>query len=143
MFLQKIKKRVVCQPTLTEKLYFRHKIKTQMKKILLMSALSVAMLGAVNAQTTTTAPARTASTAQQSPAVKAKFKVSDITKAVALEGDQFAKVNAIYLEYFNKLETLGASATPAQKAELDKVADTALKGVLTAEQYKRWTSSPK
>lgn len=112
-----------------------------MKKILFMSALSIAVFGAANAQTAQTAtPARTTTT-QQAPSVKAKFLVSKITNAVALEGAQFGKVNTILVEYYTKLETLGANATAAQKTDLDKATDKALQGVLTAEQFAKYQSS--
>lgn len=105
-----------------------------MKKILLMSALSIASFGVMNAQSATTT--QTTTTTKQAPQVRAKAMVSKITKSVGLQGDQWTKVNTLYVEYFTKLDVVGADA--AKVKELDKTTDAALAGILTPSQLKLW-----
>lgn len=108
-----------------------------MKKILLMSALSIAVFGTMNAQNAATASTTTVAQ-KQSPHVRAKTMVAKITSVSQLQGDQIGKVNQLYVEYFTKVDALGANATPAQLKELNAGVDAQLKGTLTPAQYKFW-----
>ncbi|HLP21757.1 MAG TPA: hypothetical protein VK174_15700 [Chitinophagales bacterium] len=107
-----------------------------MKKILLMSALSIASFGVMNAQSATTTQSTTTTTTKQSPQARAKAMVSKITKSVGLQGDQWTKVNTLYVEYFTKLDVVSADA--AKVKELDKTTATTLAGILTPSQLKLW-----
>ena len=108
-----------------------------MKKIFLMSALSLATFGIMNAQTN--AAATTTATAQkQLPQVRAKAMVSKITNACGLQGDQVGKVNTLYIEYFTKLDALGATPADAKVKELTGATDASLATILSPSQLKFW-----
>lgn len=107
-----------------------------MKKILLMSALSIATFGTMNAQNAATPATQTATAQKQLPQVRAKAMVSKITNACGLQGDQIGKVNNLYIEYFTKSDALGTDA--AKVKELTKTVEVALQGILTPSQWKFW-----
>lgn len=107
-----------------------------MKKIILMSALSIATFGVMNAQTAATPATQTATSHKQLPQVRAKAMVSKVTNACALQGEQISKVNNLYIEYFAKLDAIGTDAVKA--ADLSKTVDNSLKGILSPSQLKLW-----
>ena len=106
-----------------------------------MSALSIAVFGTMNAQNAATASTTTTAPQKQSVQARAKGMVAKITDASSLQGDQFGKVNQLYIEYFTKLDALGATPTPAQLKELNAGIDAQLKGTLTPAQYKSWQAA--
>jgi len=108
-----------------------------MKKILFITALSVATFGVVNAQTASTT--QTSTTQRQLPQVRAKAMVSKVTNACGLQGDQVGKVNNLYIEYFTKLDGLKNDA--AKIAELDKSTNASLADILSPSQLKLWKES--
>ncbi len=110
-----------------------------MKKIFLMTALSVAMFGMASAQTAAATTSKTSTTQAQLPQVRAKAMVSKINNACGLQGDQVGKVNTLYIEYYTKLDAIGKDA--AQVKELNKTVDAALKGILTPSQQKFWSEA--
>lgn len=105
-----------------------------MKKIFLMSMLSIAVIGFTNAQTKTEQVA----SHQQLPQVRAKAMVSKITNSVGLQGEQIGKVNNLYIQYFTKLDGLGKTASEAQSVELTKWVNAELNKILSPSQQKLW-----
>ncbi len=113
-------------------------IKNNMKKIFLLSALSIAMFGAINAQNAATTETQTAN--KQIPEVRAKAKVQAVTNIVKLEGAQWGKVNDLFVDYFRQLD---ATTDAAKSADLTKKVNEKLLTILTPEQAKLWKASNK
>jgi len=109
-----------------------------MKKILLMSALSIAAFGTMNAQNAATTTTQTTGSKTQLPQVRAKAMVAKINTACGLQGEQVGKVNNLYIEYFTKLDALGTTPEAAKVKELNTATDASLKGILSPSQLKFW-----
>ena len=105
-----------------------------MKKFFLMSALAVAMFSVSYAQ-------NEAKPATQLPQVRAKAMVSKITNSVGLQGDQVGKVNQLYIDYYTKLDALGANAPKEKVESLNKEIEGQLAGTLTPSQLNLWKSA--
>ena len=108
-----------------------------MKKIFLMSALSLAMFGVSNAQNAA-ATSSTTAPQKQLPQVRAKAMVANVTHACGLQGDQIGKVNQVYIDYYTKLDALGATPDAGKVKELNSAVDAQLKGTLSPSQYTLW-----
>jgi hypothetical protein len=107
-----------------------------MKKIFLMTALSVAMFGVMNAQNTATTT-QTATT--QLPQVRAKAMVAKVNSAVQLTTTQFGTVNDLYIGYFTQVDA--AKGDASKVATLTKSTDEKLLTLLTPEQVKLWKAA--
>lgn len=101
-----------------------------------MSALSIAAFGMMNAQNAATTSTQTLAPQKSLPQVRAKAMVSKINNASGLQGDQFTKLNNLYIDYYTKLDALGTDA--AKLKDLDVATNTALQGILSPSQLKFW-----
>ncbi len=111
-----------------------------MKKIFLMTALSLAMFGVMNAQTAATTQTENSAT-KPLPQVRAKAMVSKINNAVYLQGEQIGKVNDLYIGYYTQLDATNGDA--AKIEALNKSTNAKLLTILRADQAKTWTATNK
>ncbi len=110
-----------------------------MKKILLMSSVVSMFFGTINAQS-----------AQTTPSVRAKEKVSEITRLGGVEPQQIGKINNLFIDFYTKqdelrtnIKVLGPKEFDKQMAELKTKHNAALKEVLSAEQVEKFEASQK
>lgn len=109
-----------------------------MKKILLISALSIAVFGTMNAQNAATTTTQTTGSKSQLPQVRAKAMVAKINNACGLQGEQVTKVNNLYIEYFTKFDALGTTPDAAKVKDLNNATEASLKNILSNSQLKFW-----
>jgi hypothetical protein len=114
-----------------------------MKKIILISSIVASTMGMVNAQAKQTAAPVKAEVVNKEtrPEVRAKERVAEINNLCALKGDQFGKVNNVFIDYFTKQDALNAKQTKLtasdynkQLDELKGQRDAAVKAILSADQ---------
>ena len=106
-----------------------------MKKVFVMTVLFVATITLATAQ-----QPRTPITAEES----AKRQTERVDQAVKLTGDQKTKIQAIDLDFAKKTIELRQNrgdrdAMRAKMQELDAARDAKYKGVLTADQFKKYS----
>ncbi|MDB5281525.1 MAG: hypothetical protein JWO06_600 [Bacteroidota bacterium] len=105
-----------------------------MKRFFLLAILTVSGFLISNAQT-------------ELPQVRAKKLVSKVNNAVALQGQEWSKVNDALVTYYTNYdalekqkEALTVAVFQTKVAELKVTRDNAVKGILTADQASKYTA---
>lgn len=93
-------------------------------------------------------PKKEEAKAKQTPAQKTAEVVAKMKAACNLTAEQVTKIEAAYLEYYQKheglkkqKEVLSKTVYDDREGSLKKVRNAAIKGTLTAAQYKQWQTS--
>lgn len=88
--------------------------------------------------------AQASSKTKETPEAKAKAMVEKINTVVTLKGEQFTKLNNLFTDYYKKKAAIEADSSLKPKTKEAKLAalkdskNTAIKGVLTPDQLKKW-----
>ncbi len=107
-----------------------------MKNIFKVIALSFALFLGMN-----TANAQSLKQDQDRPEVVAKKQTADLSEALELNGDQQRSLFRALVHHkagHKRLAGKTDSASTAEKKKLDEELQTAMKKILTDEQYKTW-----
>ena len=116
-----------------------------MKKIFLAIIMIASTMTAINAQTTQTAPAN--GSKAESPQAKAKKMVGKLNSVVMLQGDQWAKVNNLYIDFVTKKDAVKNDVSLSKDVMKSKIQalkadrDKQLKTILTPEQWTKWDAA--
>ncbi len=104
-----------------------------MKKIFLILAILVSVIGFINAQNTAAKP--------QSAEERAKASVAKMNTTASLTGDQTTKINKIYIDYYKALDALEAKKAgmdskvyAKEMSEITNKRNSSFASVLTVEQ---------
>ncbi|RAJ08929.1 hypothetical protein LX64_01584 [Chitinophaga skermanii] len=77
----------------------------------------------------------------RTPEERAKMTVEWMTKELSLNADQATKVTGIQTDYFKAMEKMRSEGRPDREAfkKMNDERDEKLKGVLTEDQFKKYT----
>lgn len=123
-----------------------------MKKIILSLAIAAVTFTGAIAQTAETknAPATKGTATRETPESKATSSVAKLNSEVTLKPEQVTSATKIFTDFYTKLNalrqqkgTLDEKALEAKKKELKQARNTALKSVLTTEQWTKFQAANK
>ena len=126
-----------------------------MKKVIILSAINLALVAGVFAQQAPTPPPPAGENHQrpkseheremQSPEIRAKKKVEHLSKEFGLNADQQSKLFAAEVNFFKqrdalqqKKESIGKDAFHQEVKKLDEMRKAQFKSILSPEQFEKW-----